>query len=240
MNIVTHTFWIQKHGNEENEYEDSFHTEKMKKCFRCAVADGATEATYSGMWAEMVVRYLCNIKFFKKGAFTPFSGIQFQKLQKEWFEKVFSKPLPWFAENKARQGAFATVLGIELHCSNHWRAVAVGDSCLFQVREDKVVIMFPIFASINFNNRPSLLSSNPNSEVVVQSIDGTWQTGDTFYLMTDALACWFIKEIEKGQKPWHSLQHFSDNSKFRNWVELLRDRNEIRNDDVTLMRICIE
>ena len=52
--------------------------------------------------------------------------------------------LPWYAEQKLSQGAFATFLGLTLHrnrlsSSLSWDCTAIGDSCLFQVRGARVI-----------------------------------------------------------------------------------------------------
>jgi len=60
--------------------------------------------------------------------------------------------------------------------------------------------------------------------------------------MTDALACWFMREAEEGRTPWRVLRDLdtSDEIKpFREWVETLRKEGAMRNDDVTLLRIDI-
>jgi hypothetical protein len=71
-------------------------------------------------------------------------------------------------------------------------------------------------------------------------MDGAWQPGDAFYLMTDALAYWFMRETEEGRTPWRVLRDLntSDEIKpFREWVKTLRVEGAMRNDDVTLLRV---
>jgi hypothetical protein len=74
----------------------------------------------------------------------------------------------------------------------------------------------------------------------LKTIDGSGGPDDHFYLMTDALAHWFLSEWERGGEPWTVLQDFDVNSEapaFRDWLEGLRREGRIRNDDVTLVRI---
>jgi hypothetical protein len=70
---------------------------------------------------------------------------------------------------------------------------------------------------------------------------GRWQIGDTFYLLTDALAFWFLREIETGQKPLGILRNFErgKSRSFGKWISHLRENKFIRNDDVTLLTIKI-
>ena len=99
---------------------------------------------------------------------------------------------------------------------------------------------FPLSHAEDFGNRPSLLGVR----TVVDrwpplSRRGRWQAGDRFLLMTDALAQWFLRETEAGRKPWEAMAHFitrpETDAVFAAWVEGLRDRDGLRNDDVTIM-----
>ncbi|WP_428940421.1 protein phosphatase 2C domain-containing protein [Fontivita pretiosa] len=248
MQVFAHPFWTPKRGNEDSEYEDAFWPRKSIEhsapCFRCAVADGATETSYSGIWAKQLVRYMC-----KNCPSTVFDPDGFRDLQQRWSTIVRKRPLPWYAEEKIRLGAFAAILGMTLYQGvgqngGTWKAVAIGDSCLVQVRGEEVLARFPLADSGAFSSRPHLLSSNPahNSHIVahLRTIDGTWQPGDAFYLMTDALASWFMRELEEGHTPWRILRDFDTKDEvkpFREWVESLRAQRAVRNDDVTLLRV---
>ena len=59
MFISFKAFCLQKDGNDVTEYEDAFsprlfENDKYSE-FRCAVADGATETSFSGLWAKILV-----------------------------------------------------------------------------------------------------------------------------------------------------------------------------------------
>lgn len=120
-----------------------------------------------------------------------------------------------------------------------WEAMAIGDSCLFQVSNDNLVAAFPLDHSDDFNSRPILLSTNPaDNEYLSEHIifsEGTVEAGDTLYLMTDALACWFLKDSEQGGKPWEIKR--SSQEDFERWIAKLRKDKLIRNDDVTMLRV---
>lgn len=125
-----------------------------------------------------------------------------------------------------------------------WEAFAVGDSCLFQVREKELLIRFPVGSSCDFGNFPSLLSSlhkrNADIDKRLLAIGGRWRSGDRFYLATDALAQWFMKEFEQGCEPWTIVDELASqesNQAFEDWMSDLRSKKLIRNDDVTLLRI---
>jgi hypothetical protein len=250
VQVFAQAFWMPKAGNTDAEYEDAFWHDKpvhgQAACARFAVADGATETSFSKIWAAQLVRNYC------KGRFDiSFPDDTLRTLQQRWETIVRRRPLPWYAEEKVRSGAFAAILGLVLRDQisrndsyGQWQAMALGDSCLVQMRRDEILARFPLDNSEAFTNRPHLLSSNPayNNLLVehLRTMEGTWVQGDTFYLMTDALACWFMSEAEKGQVPWSVLRDLDTNEEvkpFRDWVTHMRTERAIRNDDVTLLRI---
>ncbi len=245
MRIHSEAFWLPKAGNTEEEYEDACWPQQPvdsnAECFRVAVADGATEASFSALWAQLLVKAYC------EGTFD--EGLHEEaltELQTQWTQNVGSQALPWYAEQKFLDGAFSSLLGVTFQEATStdvnngsvlWKAVAVGDSCLFQVREDRLIEAFPLNHSNDFNNRPALISSRqefnehlPNS---ILECKGTLEIDDSLYLMTDALACWFLSASEQGYKPW-KIKHWVQ---IKRWVTGLRRTKKIRNDDVTIVQI---
>src|SRR5438876_30634 len=69
--------------------------------------------------------------------------------------------------------------------------------------------------------------------------EGEFSPGDRAWLMTDALAQWFLAEAEKGGTPWDDLGALpaapDPDAAFAAWVEGLRAARRLRNDDVTLL-----
>jgi hypothetical protein len=167
-------------------------------------------------------------------------------LQARWQAEVGQKPLPWYAEEKVRQGAFAALVGLTLSSRPEdgvrWQAVAVGDSCLVHLRGGELLSAFPLTSASKFNSRPYLLSSKHRSNLtskqhVVRS-SGTAERGDLFLIMSDALACWFLTECENDGSPCDViLSAMRDPETFANWIEALRTCRDIRNDDVTLLAV---
>ncbi|GIW79926.1 MAG: hypothetical protein KatS3mg105_1733 [Gemmatales bacterium] len=227
------TFYVQKSGNSTDEYEDAFAA--SAKLGRFAIADGATESAFASEWARLLVERFVEEPFRHKTQFANW----LPDVQKRWLKAVNGKKLPWYAESKFEQGAFATFLGLVL-TKTRWRAVAVGDSCLFQIRDGKLVTGFPVTRSDDFNNAPKLIGSRSPPKELQSQADGKWQSKDHFYLMTDALAQWFIRNNEKGKRPWREVERISagkDKKAFVEWIDSLRTKEGLRNDDVTLMII---
>jgi hypothetical protein len=245
MHVFSDPFWSEKFGNSENEYEDAFWPKRplddSALTFRFAVADGATESSYSKFWAGLLVEAFCG------GELEPKKRIEsLRNLESAWSNYVTAKPIPWYLVDSVRSGAFSSILGLTLKSSptsgkgRTWQAVAVGDSCLVQMRGDQVVSKFPISDSASFSNRPILLSSSSgaNAETKWLNISGTWESDDTFFMMTDALAHWFLAEVERHQRPWDYLRGLEvEGAEFHDLVCELRRTKVLRNDDVTLLRI---
>lgn len=249
MRLFADRFWLPKAGSTEEEYEDAFSPKVFPRGmqqpeFIVAIADGATETSYSGLWAKLLVRS------FAKGELIENQFLEgVSTLQAEWNTHVYRRPLAWYAEEKAKYGAAAAFLGLQLRDledegEGAWRAIAVGDTCLVQTRSEKVIEHFPMEHASEFSNRPFLLSSTAAPEECTRYLsarDGRYGCDDSFYLMTDALAAWFFASEERGETPWSTLRDLAtdEGPEFANWIEGLRQRHEMRNDDVTLIRIDI-
>ena len=207
---------------------------------RFAVADGASESAQSGLWARLLV------DAFVRGDGGPWPG-WIAPLQKVWADSVRvsdGETLPWFLEGRYRDGAFATFLGLWLD-GPHWKAVAVGDSCLFHVRESRLVASYPLEHSSQFDSTPWLIGSRASPDDVparqAHHFAGSWRAGDRLFLMTDALACWFMKSAEDGDEPWQAVERLLPQSDrtFADWVNLLRTAKVLKNDDTTLVAVCL-
>lgn len=244
MEIYAKEYWLPKRGSTDAEYEDAFSIAEDR--FRFAVADGATETSFSGVWAKQLVRAFTNRKLS-----IPIVLDELKPLQSRWEKIVHRHPLPWYAEEKASSGAFAAFIGLEFVqeesdaiTKRTWRAVAAGDSCLVQVTGDEV-FGFPLTDSGSFSSRPNLLSSsamsNGSAGELLLHCSGSWGCEDVFFLMTDALACWFFREREQGNRPWNLLRDLDTSAQvsFEKLVADLRSEGRMKNDDVTLVRIHV-
>lgn len=170
-------------------------------------------------------------------------------LQLKWRASINWDKLPYYAYDKAQDGAFTTFLGLHLaHIGDAmeglWEAWAVGDCCLFQVSQEQVVAKFPMEASKDFGNSPYLICSYPQkkqklAEKLLTFRERFW-VNDIFFLTTDALGQWFLQECEAGRRPWSTLLEFTKESEFVDFVTDLRQHAAIRNDDTTLIIIQVK
>lgn len=259
MEASVQVFWVPKKGNSIEEYEDAFSCADDGRFF--CIADGATESSFSEIWAQILTQ-----KFTASPPEFPPVPEQVEKwlkpLQQEWHANINWEHLPWYAEEKARMGAFAAMVGMkfiegvevedesfvskmffmfkkEAVVKNRWQAMALGDCNLFLVRGNALSLSFPLDKAEQFNSRPMLVGSNPtmNRELwpELRYMEGDYQAQDVFILVSDALGKWFLDRHEAGGKPWTTLLALKNDSDFATFVADLREKSQIRNDDTTVI-----
>lgn len=249
MNLISQGFWAPKAGSSEAEYEDAIAIGPTA----VAIADGATESSFARAWAQALTEGFACAPLSEKPDLTELME-RVRPLQEQWHAGIAWDRLPWFAEDKARNGAFAALLTLrfeaplitpetdESSSERLWHALAIGDTCLFQIRDDALHLAFPLAESAAFDSTPLLLSSNPARNLQVwdqaQALKGVYRPGDILLLMTDALAKWFLTEVEAGAKPWHTLCAFQDQTEFAAMTMTLRAEHRLKNDDTSLL--CIQ
>lgn len=239
-----------KQGNKPEENEDRLRTTGLGSAkqsgVRVALCDGASESAFARDWAGIVARRFVDRPL-------DIAGLDSRKLQ-EWLEPCqaawndrLPEKIPWHGRAKVQRGALATLLGVTFRIRRRaasavsWQAMAVGDSCLFIVRDDRLSLTWPLISAAQFDNAPALVCSNPanNQQLQPQFLAGQCGPGDLFILASDALSAWILREWESGRKPWRSLLALNSDSDLerREWVDELRSKGSIRNDDTTLLLI---
>src|SRR5262249_6783433 len=147
---------------------------------RFAIADGATESSFAALWARLLVAEFAAAPH---PDLAPWAA-WLPGLQQRWAEQVGNHALPWYAEAKIQQGAFATFLGLVVRALR-WQAVAVGDSCLFQTRGEELRYSFPVFCAADFDTSPWLVGSRGADAATVERrsrrAEGDWQAGDRLW-----------------------------------------------------------
>ncbi len=236
--------WLPKDGNTPDEYEDAFAPAVAPSPIAgiFAIADGATESSFSQHWAQLLVQAFVDLPVDGTASFADW----LPPLQQQWIQTVSGKPLPWYAETKFKAGAFATLLGIRVtdldRDRGQWHAVAVGDSCLFHVRAGSGFLRtFPLERAEEFDTTPFLVgsrSTGPRIGEIALETAGEWQRSDQLWMMTDALAKWCMQRAEAGERPWEVIEQvLSEPANFGPWIESLWNAQELRNDDITLAAI---
>jgi hypothetical protein len=153
-------------------------------------------------------------------------------------------------------GALSTLLGVQFldpepvsllpetkaaDTEMRWQALAIGNSCLFQVRNNQLRYSFPLSRSDQFGNYHMLVSSFANKNPQIwrhfRYCEEICSSKDLFFLMTGSLAQWFLSECEAGRKPWENLYHLQTQEDFNYLIMSLRNSGQIYDDDITLLTI---
>jgi hypothetical protein len=258
MNVNINIFHTQKNGNSEDEYEDAYQPaingEYEAHKFFAAMADGASEGFLSGQWADILVREYCNDQSHKSNLtnFVEETEAKWDEFLEAYIKKrgEDNRPIQWYEEPGLENGAFSTLIGLSIFDGLYdgertWTATAIGDTCLFQIRQTELICCFPIQNAESFNSWPALISSNPIHNINLieksKSIEGSWEDNDQFFIMSDAISAWFLREHENNHQPslWMQELLMASNDEFVDWIAELREKNEIRNDDVTFMSLTL-
>jgi hypothetical protein len=237
------TFTCPKAGNAQADYEDAWAVRLDGRRDRCriAIADGATESSFSGLWATLLVESYVRGRADGDAFFSQLVGAR-----RLWRRKV-RRPMPWYAAEKARQGAFAAFLGLELDGpSRSWSAIAIGDCCLFHLRRRapmRLVEAFPLDRSEQFGTNPYLVGSLSTGNDAIAEYSrrcaGTLERGDLLIFTSDALAAWLLRCHEEEQPEWDTVSRLgiAYRPDFDALIERARESG-LRNDDVTLVRVA--
>ncbi len=240
MDLSIGALYAPKEGSDTADYEDAF--EFSTESSVAAVADGAGSAFESRQWARLLTKAFVEQP--------PFGLTEDEML--DWVNQVSARwttLIPWqtldyYEGERAAEGSAATLIGLGLEeavpGNRTWRCLAIGDSCMFQVSAEHCVEAVPITNSRAFTTRPPLLyTRRETAERFIGKLvtkEGTWQPGDRFFLLTDAVSEWFLRELEHGGRPWDTLTSL-DQQSFGAFVAYGRKHGLIHNDDVTVVML---
>ena len=169
-----------------------------------------------------------------------------ERMQRRWGRR----PLPWYAQEKAGDGAFAAFVGIQFVESGpealHWNCVALGDACLIHKPSNGMMSSRPIDDPRGFGYHPVLIPSDPAKQVgIAEKVHvsaGRAEPGDTFLLLTDAIACWYLQACVDGSFQAEQLEQVVGVDDRRAAIGLIgaeRESGRLRNDDVAVVRLDI-
>jgi hypothetical protein len=236
-------FWEPKLGTARSEWEDGCAYSPESGWF--AVTDGASTGTSSREWAFTLAKAFVDDR--RDDLLQPDEGLPSRFLR--WLGGVQARFDPdaegftpsavpdWVRTAGQRRGAFSTFLGGRLSPSC-WTAVAVGDCCLFHLpASGQEAATFPLDGAGEFGSTPQLIPSTPLRDEALggwlRHGTGALGPGDVVFAATDAMSEWMMRARRTAM--WRLLDRIDDEG-FAALCTDLRDRREMRNDDVTLLR----
>jgi hypothetical protein len=235
--VTVQSFWSQKLGNEPHYWEDAFAVGPDGTV--AAVADGASEGIFSRQWASLLATRSVEDR---SALTTPAVLAAWVAKCRDAFAAAIDYPnLRWSQQKKVDEvGAAATLLALEVGSPGEdglrpWRAMAVGDACLFWRRADGSGGSFPVVDDGQLGSAPDLLRSKLGTRVPpVLAAAGTCGPGDLFLLATDAMAGRLLRE--RDWKRYAAL----DEDAWRKEMAHLRANGQVVNDDCTLVVLGVE
>ncbi len=186
---------------------------------RLALADGASSDAFSGLWAQRLCEH-----------FVETGSLDREKVAHSWQAEVQQRPLPWFLTDKLRQPTHASFLGLEWD-DQSLQVQAVGDTCVFLIRDNALEFAFPCVHADDFSSQPRLVPTHGLMPEILSS-RLSLQQGDLVIAATDAISAWLLSEQER--QPWRSLLALQNESDFARWVESLRSTKRLAGDDSTV------
>lgn len=212
-----------------------------KNSHRFSVSDGVSKSFFPKVWSEILVTQFVERTDLKK---TELIKVCQEEWQKRIDEIVSLPDTKWFTKSQynRKDPALATFVGLQFfEKEKKWSASALGDSFLFFVPQEfndyqrELVKLSSKSEPIVFDNFPDYLTSIGDSHKGrPKEKSGNLKNG-TFYLMTDALAEWFIKE---GENAIGKITVWKSQADFKRFITQAIDDNQLTNDDCAIL--CIE
>lgn len=233
--------WAPREGNSDDEYEDARAVDADAGC--AVIADGASQGIFSRRWAQLLTgRFLA-----ESPNLTDSAAVEawIAAARRQWRQEIRYADLHGLQQNKVDEvGSAATLLGLALHRAAgrlRWRAVALGDSCLFHIRRGQMLTSFPLCRPSDFGVTPDLIPTLRRfcPKVRFVTAEGLGKMEDLYGLATDAVAHYLLKSHAEGHPPdWERLWGM-DAARWRDELRRLRQRGEVVNDDATLVLLRV-
>ncbi|MHC4402580.1 MAG: protein phosphatase 2C domain-containing protein [Planctomycetota bacterium] len=241
-------FKLAKDAERPEENQDACRADAARGI--AAIADGVASAIFSRKWAgiltEAAVADPPNPN--DRDAFREWLAAR----REAWSAQINVADLAWFQKPKLREGAFSTLLWVEVlpldesdrEPADPWRlrVFAIGDSCLFHVREGRTLRTFPVEKAEEFNEDPLVVGSvdlNRDELLRFESLEEICRPGDLLALCTDAVAEWALKEQNAGNLPaWEKCWTKTEEA-WQEEILALRNDRRMRHDDATLLLLRV-
>jgi hypothetical protein len=154
-NLTVQSVLLPKAGLQPAECEDAIGI--RRDIGRFCIADGATEGFDSRRWARLLTKHwVASKRILTRDELGPWLNGLSEHFERHWAKRS----LPWYAEEKARAGAFAAFAGLAFVLSRDglsWQTVALGDSCLVHKRNEFILQAIPLSDPAAFGLHPILL-----------------------------------------------------------------------------------
>jgi len=245
--LESRRFLLPKAGNSRDDCEDAVCSSVERGRF--AVADGATEAFDSRRWARMLTKVwtLARSLSVEPSVLIETLDRMGRRLDAKWEHR----DLPWYAQEKRLSGAYTAFAGLAFGKNSgqeyRWIFMGLGDCCMFHERDGRLVESIPYVSPEEFGFRPVLVPSRSPGDPKklceeMRILTGVAVRGDVFLLLSDAIACWYLRYIvnDAGRlQDFHDVLKSGTEEEITKLVADERSTGHLRNDDVAVVRIEI-
>ena len=236
MEIIN--FTTQKNGESKKENQDSFKIDEQNKIF--AISDGVSRSSFSNIWSKKIVEEFVKNPFETKTIDKIFLEKWLYPVKLNLDEEISKLDIaPMILDVAKENGSSTTLLGGVIKKEKKKKKIclwAVGDTNIFQIRQNKINDLFPIKKLSGFTSKTFAITSfldKNNIDFLYTEL--SIRSGDILVLATDAFSQWFLDSYLKGQKPWKKME--KNMGKMEEFIEKLRHDKKIENDDVTFIMI---
>ena len=263
MNSVCHAsydvWYLPRDQYHESEYEDgfapdtSFRNKEMLSPSRFAVADGVTMAYFSGRWASMLTKaYVESGENFLEKTSLETMARSWEEQEQSIVQSTYypNMEIIQILDQKIHViGGSATLNGLEINWEEKtYTSFSIGDSLCFHIRDGKIISENPPLTCDDFGYAPKQISTNTFRYKRTSSDDwnpdylsGAFELGDTFLLVTDAIALWLLRphsEYSQEDK-LKDLLFISSQEEFLEYMTQERNMDRIEGDDLTVSIIRV-
>ena len=248
MRFQARTFWLAKDADEPDQFQDAFELDPERGI--AAIADGVSSAIFSGPWARVLTNAVVTgpPDLDDSAAFQDWLARQ----RAVWSGQIDISRLTWYQRPKMVDGAMTTLLWVELRPAEigedglaknyRLRSFAIGDSCLFHVRQRQTLSMFPLEQSSEFGLNPDVIGSidrQRDHQLAFKAAEADCLPGDLLVLATDALALWAYHHAEAGEPVAWDDYWDCDPGAWRDEIIAIREASQMRFDDTTLVLLRV-
>jgi hypothetical protein len=206
---------------------------------RAALSDGATQSSRAGEWAGVLV------KAYLSGTVAPTQRTSSFLRSLPALEQEANRPASWVEQGRALIGSFATLAALTVAYDRGWRfrAVAVGDSCLFLTdRSGAIRRSFPYQHPEEFSRPPIMIaaSTSNNKSIPARGIRcrDELRLGEAVWLASDEVSRWVLSAESVGANPFYTLgKALASQRAFEGFVDDLRRSSLVADDDMSVVRV---
>lgn len=240
-------FITHKKAEHFQDCQDRFSVNRDTKSV--AVSDGMSQSIFQKIWAEILVD-----AYTKSREWTPsnesdhstvktiLSSIWKNRVKERLNEMQKEGRNTTRTENSLALGgsAGATIVGVRFE-GNKWNGDVLGDSCLIEVKDSKIVRFLSSQDGDGFDNHPDYYDSNPNrnGKGVPKAIDGELSSGMSLLLVSDPFSDFFMEQKKNDSESQfvEEILSVKSHEDFETLVSKWRAAYGMHNDDSTLLII---